>query len=874
MAISDWDKDKVFKFTIDNTELTEDVDNFPVLVTLDAGCGKNNFDASDIFEELYTINEGNDSNTLLLIHGQGTVGTNTFIDSSADQIDLTVEGAVVYTDSVVKIGPTSLHFTTNLDKVYGTTTSVIGTGDFTAEIWFRTTTAAQQNFFNILNGVVYMQSNRLISWYHSGTNKMNSTTYLSLNAWYHIALIRTGTTTKLYINGVQEDSFSDTTDYSSGYVRLGDTTNYIRGYVQEARVSNVARWAANFTPPTRTYGGRVPQEKKIALVYPSVQEHPGVIRYQYDANTKFILRSHEQYNGSTDIEDSSNLKQSITVYGGLAHSSDQAIIGNTSVYFDGTDDYISLGSGTDYQVGTNDFTIHWWEYRIRDTSGQSVMSFRDTTLTTGMLLGYGGAHLFCYMSSNNSSWDVQVGKSLGTLVLSVWSHRAVVRKGSNFYYFKDGTLTDTGTSSLSIANPTNVTVGRNGSGYQFKGYIEDFVFINGTALWTEDFPIPTRHYGEEEQIATYIHGDVEQCYCEVEDWDTYLNKALLWVKIPKILAEQPTEFYLYYDSNQTDNTEYIGNVGDWASTQVWSDNFVAVHHMNQKPAEALLDSTSNVYNATPVNMDGAHLVDGKVNKAIDFTTSNDYVNLNANLSMYTSVCHSLWVKPDNVAQARHYLTTVQADPPNLASFTYQERQGVHLATSLINAQYFITGNVCETLISTTNLVVDEWSLIHFCADPTGGKLYLNGKLEDSSTAVPVVATVNEKFLGARLDSNGSDYADAKMSEVRIAQSGRSSSWVKSDYLSTTDNFLTITSGTKYNVSGYVTEYGEPVIRTVYLYDRSSGELMDKAVSNSLGYYTLNTTFSGTHNMVCLDAAAPPDFEDLIISKVTPTEVIQ
>lgn len=82
--------------------------------------------------------------------------------------------------------------------------------------------------------------------------------------WYHVALVKNGTTGYLhFIDGTQ--SGLTTTDTStipdfSGNVWIGRHTDsigtsfYLDGWMDEFRISKgIARWTANFTPPTSPY---------------------------------------------------------------------------------------------------------------------------------------------------------------------------------------------------------------------------------------------------------------------------------------------------------------------------------------------------------------------------------------------------------------------------------------------------------------------------------------------------------------------------------------------------------------------------------------------------------------------------------------------
>ena len=76
-------------------------------------------------------------------------------------------------------------------------------------------------------------------------------------------------------------------------------------------------------------------------------------------------------NGSTNIIDSSPTPKTISVFGTAQISTAQSKYGGSSLYFDGSGDYISgsLGSNS-FNIRTNTYTIECWHYGI---SGNSLM---------------------------------------------------------------------------------------------------------------------------------------------------------------------------------------------------------------------------------------------------------------------------------------------------------------------------------------------------------------------------------------------------------------------------------------------------------------------------------------------------------------------
>ena len=97
------------------------------------------------------------------------------------------------------------------------------------------------------------------------------------NTWYHIAIVKNGVNGYLmFVNGSQIGSTATDTDPMANYTGdliVGDAPDagplhyYFNGWIDEVRVSKgIARWTANFTPPTSEYPDRTFQtQTAIAL---------------------------------------------------------------------------------------------------------------------------------------------------------------------------------------------------------------------------------------------------------------------------------------------------------------------------------------------------------------------------------------------------------------------------------------------------------------------------------------------------------------------------------------------------------------------------------------------------------------------------------
>jgi len=81
------------------------------------------------------------------------------------------------------------------------------------------------------------------------------------------------------------------------------------------------------------------------------------------------------------------------------------------------------------------------------------------------------------------------------------------------------------------------------------------------------------------KIAVTKNDGTTQCYVEIERWDHANEKAWLHIKVPNISSSSDTDLYLYYDSNQSDNTTYVGDVEE--RTEVWNSNYKGVYHLGE-----------------------------------------------------------------------------------------------------------------------------------------------------------------------------------------------------------------------------------------------------------------------------------------------------
>lgn len=205
------------------------------------------------------------TNTSLLLNGTNAA----IIDSSADN-DLETVGNAQISTSVKKFGTGSIYCATATDYLSGplTQNTVFGTGDFTVEAWIYSvaTTSLYTCIFTSRDGIA-SSANAVFFGLKPNTNQLTfftsseiigTSTAVSTGVWTHVALVRNSGATAIYINGTSAGTATFTTSLTGTGLAIGNEYSASSGngglYIDDLRITKgVARYTANFTPPTAAF---------------------------------------------------------------------------------------------------------------------------------------------------------------------------------------------------------------------------------------------------------------------------------------------------------------------------------------------------------------------------------------------------------------------------------------------------------------------------------------------------------------------------------------------------------------------------------------------------------------------------------------------
>jgi hypothetical protein len=347
-----------------------------------------------------------------------------------------------------------------------------GTGTFTVEAWVYVTSRASE--YNIastrgsagtVNGWSFAVSTSGGLVLYSNNWIFNSVGTVPLNAWTHVAVTREGTgsnQTKAYINGVNVASATNSENFTNTTLAIGSANDGSQfsflGYISGFRML-----------------------KGTALTSFTLTSPPTNI-----ANTSILTNFTNA--GITDA----TAKNDLETVGGAQISTAQSKFGGSSMYFDGTGDWLLLPASPNNYL-TGDLTVEFWVYPNNISNNPIVLGFNNTTIydwvqfNNNIQMGVG----------TNSTMLVSTSAG-NTVPLNTWSHVALTRNGSTWKIFINGVsqvITVTGTAT-SAWGSTTVPM-RVGSGvylttdYSLNGYIDDLRVTKGFARYTANFTAPT-----------------------------------------------------------------------------------------------------------------------------------------------------------------------------------------------------------------------------------------------------------------------------------------------------------------------------------------------------------------------------------------------
>jgi hypothetical protein len=196
------------------------------------------------------------------------VGVSPAVAAGRTALTITTVGNAQVDTAQSKFGGASLLLDGAGDYLYADNsagTLSFGTSqDFTFEAWCRF--ANTNTYFTILSGpgqtssfIIQRGNDNILRVGRTNTawDAASTSNATAANTFQHIAVSRSSGTLRIFVNGTQVHSSANTQSYPCVYnLGVGGDTTYgseSNGHMDEVRVSNIARYTANFTPSTTAF---------------------------------------------------------------------------------------------------------------------------------------------------------------------------------------------------------------------------------------------------------------------------------------------------------------------------------------------------------------------------------------------------------------------------------------------------------------------------------------------------------------------------------------------------------------------------------------------------------------------------------------------
>lgn len=417
----------------------------------------------------------------------------------------------------------------------------------------------------------------------------------------------------------------------------------------------------------------------------------------------------EGSDGATTTTDETGV--SWTFRGNAQIDDAQQALGTTSLYLDGTGDYLDTPDNANFELGNNDFTVETF-VRVDGTPDSNtraiigkwdagtgerewLLLYRGSTNTLEFLYSTTGADTTSYTPSWSPTGDT-------------WYHLAVTRFDGVIRIFVDGTEIGTGhtigTTTLN-AGPGSPAIGaQDGGGTPWLGWIDEVRITNGFARWVSDFTTPVKQHPTTVPSSAY---------------DEHIERVVSHLHLRGADA----------------GTNYIDFSG-----KTWTQESAAV-----------IDNS-----LTPIDGQASLFLDG-VDDAISTGDAADWVIGDRDLTV------ECWIRPGTVSGV--YQVIVSQYNASISQRSW--RLSLNSSGELEFVFNTSGSGGFVTTSETWGPTQDVWYHVAACKRGTEVQLFVDGQaLASPASAVGTIFNSSADILIGKVDSNADEF-DGNVSDVRV-----------------------------------------------------------------------------------------------------------
>ena len=362
--------------------------------------------------------------------------------------------------------------------------------------------------------LTFLSDNTLYNEFGGGSvYQQSSALYRDPSAWYHVVwkVDTTGSpTSQIFVNGSEisystnnapaSDAESNINNASEHKIGAGTSGGEMDGYLAEVYFID----------------GQALTPSSFGETDEDTNQWKPIDASDLTFGTNGFYQKYASTTSASTFTDSSDEDHTIAATG-AANTLAQKKVGTSSIYFDGSGDYLKVSDSiSDFKFGTEDFCVEWWVRPSLSSSNERVWSTWDGTGSDVagylMTLTNSGALEFAGGNQSTGSWVFSLSAS-GVLTADTWQHIAVARSGTTLRVFVDGT--EELSTTLSDADSAIIDGGTEAfylgkwvaTGDDFEGYLDEIRVSKGAARYTGSFTPPTTEFTPDAYTMLLIHSN-------------------------------------------------------------------------------------------------------------------------------------------------------------------------------------------------------------------------------------------------------------------------------------------------------------------------------------------------------------------------------
>ncbi|MBY0369704.1 hypothetical protein K2X33_03395 [bacterium] len=551
-----------------------------------------------------------------------------------------------------------------------------------------------------------------------------STSNLSENLWTHVSGIFSGSAATLYVNGRQECTVSVSGGFASPNSALyagatnSNTKNYT-GYISDLKVYGTSNGSAvgastdiktNFDYTADTYRANAVGDittSNLVLNLDPANAKQGLRPYSngcYSSDTSWFELTSSAATGTLNGFSSCG---STTGWNGDGTRTISSTAGPYRLTFDGSNDYVSLGSTNYIGTGTTPMTVQMWAYinSITNNTAQVMVRLNQSTeYVSGFYKNSGNTYLLASFRGQTQNWPI-ITESLYT---GRWINLTFAYTGGNkdtassFKFYLNGTqVTSTQTNFGTAGGSGNINeLGRDTSASYMNGEMGPVLIYN-------------KELSQSEIYANFIaHAD----------------------RFRKTSAGNIVTSGLILNLDAANGTT-LAYQGNGCGITDWFD-------ISSTLTKGTLTNFASCGASTGWNGDGTTTVSGTNGPyRLTFDGTNDLVSVptSSTLSPTTGITIESWVYPTDITSYR----TIACKQTNSGWTTpYAD---YCLRTQAGDVQFWVRYAGSSVLMNTATISANAWTHIVGTYNGSYRRVYVNGTLVKSDAVTGSIDTSGQQL---------------------------------------------------------------------------------------------------------------------------------